>query len=336
MAQRRLRFATNFERFPQTWNIHSVLGESVHCKTPLEFWRVRDTVDLFLVNCDPGICYWLGALRRLVPWLMRKPALAVDLILLAPKPGFFNRCLTRLKRFSLGGIWHFIHHFRDLSGYQKFYNIGSDRSSYLPFKVNLRLDSRGEAQGSGSYVLCLGRSERDYDTFFAAMEKLPAIPAAIPAPDLKLLATHGSRFTRDLQNLPANITLLADQGDEASILRFFQGARLAALPLIPGRIKASGISVYLNAMRMGKCVITNEGPGTSDVLLNGEAFLIPSGDADALATAIEHLWNNHEERLRIARAGELYAQQCGDEADSFHRILERAVQLLQADSRARL
>jgi glycosyltransferase involved in cell wall biosynthesis len=324
----RFRIATNFERFPRTWEVHGTQGESVYCRDFAGFWRASATADLLIVNCDPGISCRLGLLFRLLPW-RRKRVLVVDLVLPAPKRGVAGWLRATLKRFSLGGVWHFIHHFRDLKGYERYFGIGASRSSYLPFKTNLTHQA-GVAESAGKegdYVLCMGYSERDYDTFFAAMEKLPAIPGAIAMPDWQKLAAHGSVFSRSIENLPANVALLDDQGDEASQVRMLRGARVVALPLIPNRIKASGVSIYLNAMLMGKCVMTSEGPGTSDVL-DGEAILTPPGDASALAAAIQRIWCDVEERCRIAAAGQRYAQACGTEADSHQRVLQLAVRLV--------
>lgn len=327
MGAKPLLIATNFERFPAKWESNGRTGTSIYCGSFSEFWKARKNADLLLVNCDPGLSWRLGLLFRLLPWLA-KPLVANDLVLLTPKPGWKGRMMAAFKRFSLGGVTHFIHHFRDLSGYQRYYGIDPSRSSFLPFKSNLLGRYAIEANSEGDYVLCFGRSERDYDTFFAAMEKLPEIPAAIPEPDWANLSAHGSVFTRRPADFPANIAVMADEGGDAAQIRFLSSAKLVVLPLIPERIKASGVSVCLNAMLLGKCVITSEGPGTSDVF-NGEAALTPAGDAVALAEAIRRLWNNDEERRAIAANGRHYAEACGTEADSHRRILNRAVQTLQ-------
>lgn len=327
MAGSGLKIATNFERFPAQWERDGRPGTSLYCRTFDDFWRARAEADLLLVNCDPALSWKLGLAFRLLPWLA-KPLLANDLVLLTPRPGLKGQLSAAFKRFSLGGVTHFIHHFRDLTGYERYYGIDPARSSYLPFKANLLGRHPIEPNPEGKHVLCFGRSERDYDTFFAAMEKLPAIPAAIPEPDWGNLASHGSVFTRRRDQLPANIAVLPDEGGEKAQIRFLSEARLVVLPLIPGRIKASGVSVCLNAMLLGKCVITSEGPGTSDVL-DGEAALTPAGDPAALAAAIERLWHDDAERRAIAAKGQHYAEACGTEGESHQRILTRALQILQ-------
>jgi glycosyltransferase involved in cell wall biosynthesis len=320
-----LRFASNLERFPRQWEVRGIRGTSLYCPDWNSFRQALASTDLLIVNCDPALTFRLGLYFHLFPWL-RKPALAVDLVLPVPKgAGGFLKALG--KRFCLQGIPHFVHHFRDLRGYERYYGIDPARSSYLSFKVNLPIPESPDSEGS--YVLCIGRSERDYDSFFACMEQLPSIPAAIPAPDPAQLAVHGSLFSRSPDHLPANVRILPDDGDSESQIRMLQGARIVALPLLRDRIKASGISVYLNAMAMEKCVITNTGPGTSDVL-QGEAVLIEPGDPSSLAAAIARIWNDDAERRAVARKGRAYAVNCGQEADCYRRILERAVEFMQS------
>jgi glycosyltransferase involved in cell wall biosynthesis len=172
--------------------------------------------------------------------------------------------------------------------------------------------------------LCLGWSERDYDTFFAAMELLP-YPGAIPKPDFAKLAQHSSRFTRPVDQLPRNITLMEDDLSTAAMVRIIEGARLVVLPTVASRINASGIGTYLSAMFMGKCVITTEGPGSSDVLTGGEALLVPAEDSAALAASIRRAWEDDDLRERTAQTGLRYAAGLGGEPELRQRVLDVAV-----------
>jgi glycosyltransferase involved in cell wall biosynthesis len=159
------------------------------------------------------------------------------------------------------------------------------------------------------------------------MELLPEIPAAIPPPDFAAFKRHGARFTHDPAQLPANVSVVADEGTEESIIRIVERAKVVALPLIGGRIGPSGVGLYLMAMLMGKCVVTTHGPTTTDVLLNGEALLVPPEDPAALAETIRRAWNDHELRERTAEAGRKYAEACGGEPELMQRVLDRAVEV---------
>src|SRR5690349_19003544 len=229
----------------------------------------------------------------LLPFL-RKPIVAVDLLLNKPE-GLRQRSSAFIKRFTFGRVDHFVHYFRDVSGYQQYFGIGPDRSSFVWFKANIHEQPDVEPVSDGRYVLCYGWSQRDYDTFFHAMSSLP-YPAAIPRPNLSRLRFHGSRISVDPASLGERIELLDEDESDASQVRLLRGARLVALPIVRDRIRAAGITTYLNAMLLGKCVIISEGPGVSDVLSPEQAILVPPEDPAALAGAIERAWEDAELR----------------------------------------
>src|SRR6185437_8605093 len=235
---------TNFERFPAEWT--SSTGQSGRgeiARTFDDFAKGAKRADLLIINCDVAIALRLCALFVLFPW-RRKPIVAVDFVLRKPKKSSDG---TWLKRFLLGRIDLFIHYFNDIKGYQKYFGIGPKRSVFIPFKPNIRYRFDVTAESGGRYILCLGRSMRDYDTFFSAVEQL-GWPAAIPPPDFGQMATHESRFSRTLNQLPANVTVLEDDGSSESMVRMLEQARLVVLPILKGSLCASGVSTYLNAM----------------------------------------------------------------------------------------
>ncbi|HTV57384.1 MAG TPA: glycosyltransferase [Verrucomicrobiae bacterium] len=225
-----------------------------------------------------------------------------------------------MKKALLKNVNLFIHYFRQLDGYQKYFGIGEARSAYVPFKSDIRGAFSYTPDPEGEYVLCFGRSERDYDTFFRAMSTLP-YPGAIPAPNLGLLAQHSSRFTIPLSQLPSNIRVLENDESIQRAIEIISKARVVALPIVSGRISASGIGTYLTAMLLGKCVIISEGPGSSDVLTN-EALFIPPEDPEALSRAIRTAWEDRPLRERIAAAGRYYAESCGTSKDLYQRVVD--------------
>src|SRR6516165_1742587 len=206
---------TNFERFPETWQAaNGMRGNSIPASRPGEFWSKRDSGTVWLVNCDTPLTLQLAA-RKLV-FARAIPLIAADLVLRIPAG---SACLSApLKRFLLSRVDHFIHYFRDLSGFERYFGIGADRSSFVPFKVNLADHYRVDPTPEGEYVLCLGRSMRDFDTFLDAVERLP-YPAAITTPAPDLFARHGARFTRRLDALPKNVRVLDDDGSDAAMMR---------------------------------------------------------------------------------------------------------------------
>lgn len=324
---------TNFQRFPENWRASSGVTGRARMLPPSawEFLRHSREADLVIINCDVALAMQLSALYLLFPFL-RRPILGHDLVLRKPMTAR-TKLGAPLKRFLLSRIDHFSLHFRILDGYIRHFGIDPQRVSYLPSKPNIRYRYEYQVGPDGEYVLCFGRSERDYDTFFQAMEKLPELPAVIPPPNFAALKRHAARFTYDVNRLPANVRIVEDDGSVVSLIHIIEKARLVVLPIVASRIAPSGIGTYLNAMLMGKCVITSEGVATSDVLLDGEALLVPPEDPEALAAMIRRAWDDDKLRKRTAEAGRLYSEACGGEPELRQRVLDRALEKLAGDHR---
>jgi glycosyltransferase involved in cell wall biosynthesis len=320
--QREITIVTNFENFPRSWQTaEGFSGASVMARTREQFLACRGPGTIWLVNCNPGLILQLAAAKVLFP--RAAELVAVDLVMRAPGswPGRFWR---PIKKILLSRVDHFIHYFRDLRGYERFFGISAARSSYVPFKVNLADRYPLEFTPAGEYVLCLGRSMRDFDTFFEAMEKIP-YPAAITKPGPDLGRQHGSRFGRSLERLPGNVRILDDDGSEESMLHIMRDAKIIVLPVLKTSLVASGISTALNAMGLGKCVIGSEGPGMLDVFTGGEVLAVPAENGAALAGIIQQAWEDDALRLRTAEAGFAFASKAGREHDLYQRILARLV-----------
>ena len=296
-------------------------------RTSWEFFRKSRQADLVIVNCDVSLAMKLAALYLIFPF-WRRPILGHDLVLRKPLT-LRARLGLPLKRFLLSRIDHFSLHFRILDGYRKYFGIRPERVSYLPSKPNIRYRYEYKVGPDGEYILCFGRSERDYDTFFEAMTKLADLPAVIPPPNLPAFRKHAARFTWDVNRLPPNVRMVEDDGSVQSLIRIIEKAKVVVLPTLASRIAPSGIGTYLNAMLMGKCVIASHGVATTDVLLEGEALLTPPEDPDALAEMIRRVWEDKELRERTAEAGRKYSEACGGEPELRQRVLDRALEKLR-------
>lgn len=314
---------TNFQRFPKQWTVSSGEGGRAEMLGGFRQFvaRSRDGA-LIVINGDIGLTLLLCAYFALVPW-RRRPIVAVDLVLRKPE-SFWARLGAPFKRLLFRRVWLFIHYFKDLAEYERIFGIGPDRSEFTAFKPNIRYRFDVPPSPDGEYVLCFGRSMRDYDTFFACVEQLP-YPAAIPRPDFASLRAHQSRFTRAMEGLPKNLKVLDDDGSAESLVRLLLGARLVVLPILKSSIVASGIGTYLNSMLMRKCVIISEGTGASDVLTEGQAIFVPPEDPSALAAAVRRVWEDDGLREQTAEAGYRYALSLGGEPELRQRVLDIAV-----------
>ncbi|HVW11042.1 MAG TPA: glycosyltransferase [Bryobacteraceae bacterium] len=320
-----MRILTNFDRFPDAWVSETgQSGSSETAKTLEDFLNGARRADLLMINCDVGVTLRLCAAFLMRPW-RRKPIIAVDFVLRKPRT-LSARISVWIKRLLLSRVDLFIHYFNDLSGYEKYYGIGRNRSLFVPFKPNIRYRFDPSSTNEGKYLLCLGRSMRDYDTFFDAVAGLPW-PAAIPAPDFPELRRNESRFTRSLDRLPPNVTLLEDNGTEESMFRILGSAKIVVLPIRKASLCASGVSTYLNAMLMRKCVVLTEGPGVSDVL-TGQALICASEDPALLASTIRKAWEDDGLRQRLEESGYRYALSLGGEPELLQRIIDASCRFL--------
>jgi len=311
---------TNFAGFPRQWMSSSgQAGQTRIARDWREFVQQATEADsILLVNCEPRLVMELAAYFLAFPF-RRRPLVSADLVLRRPATRV-ALCTLPLKRFLLSRVDHHIHYFKDLSGYQELFGIQLARSSFVPFKANLHRCCANEAEADGEYVLCFGRSLRDYDTFFRAMEQLP-YPAAISRPDFAQLRAHDARFTRNLNELPNNLRLLEDDGTDQAQIRILSRARMVVLPILKSSIAASGISTCLNAMLLGRCVIGTAGPGMSDIF-SEEALIVPPEDPDRLAEQIRLAWKDDELRRRTAQFGHRYVLGLGGEPEFHQRIID--------------
>lgn len=158
------------------------------------------------------------------------------------------------------------------------------------FSIN-KNDSRGDC------VASVGRdSGRDYSSLFKAAE-LVGKPFTVVA---------ARKNIQDI-TVPANVAVLYDKS-LSEIRDLYSQSRLVAIAskdaTIPDGSDCSGQTVILDAMAAGKAVIATARPWISDYFIPGQDIVVVRpGDPDALAKAIEDLWNNEEKRSAIARYG---------------------------------
>lgn len=293
------------------------------------FWRARK-FDVLLVDITPRFLYWYCLLRWLIPG--RRPCVvSVDLLLSQPR-GWAQRLFALVRRTLLRKVDLFIHYFQDLSGYERYFGIGPDRSRYVPFKVNQfeNLPAEEELSSDGDYVLTSGRSMRDFGTFMEAMKRT-GLPGVLLYHDPKMMSGHGTWI--DELDVPGNVQPTEDDGTFESFVRFIQRAKLVVIPLQPDCIRAIGVSMYVVAMALKKCVIISECPATSGII-SDQAVVVPPCDPQALADAIQRAWDDDEYRERIASHARQYAVQLGGEERLYADFLKicRDLACSQADS----
>lgn len=322
-----LRLVTDFENIPECLTLEG--GEEVRLIRAVgirEILAALPSADAIVINGTLSVIFRLVLYFLLFPW-KRKPIVAVDVVLRKAQSRKQKTALI-FKRLLLSRVDHFIHYFKDLRGYQLDYGIGRDRSAYIPFKVNIWNAGPASLDVEETYVFTMGISQRDYGTFIEAISRLP-YPAAIPEFSFWKFENRAADFAWTPDNLPSNLELLADTGSDEDLVRNLARAKVVVIPTLKSNLCASGISTYLDAMYLGKCVITSEGPGASELLRSGQAILVAPEDPDALRSAIREAWENQELRERVAAAGQRYALSLGGERELLERVFRKTVELLK-------
>jgi glycosyltransferase involved in cell wall biosynthesis len=295
--------------------------EIVYARAWPQFKAELATADVILIECGNDLMYRVAAYYAIRPWLPKFLVVA-DLVLRKPLSSV-ARASALAKRGLLSQVDHFIHFFRDVGGYARYFGISAERSSYVPFKVNAWGEVPSSLSLSEEYVFAAGVSLRDYQSFVRAIGDL-GFPAAMSEYAFHNFERPKGTPALSRESLPPNLTLLPDSGTQSDFLAALARAKLVVVPTLKHSICASGISTYLDAMYLGKTVIVSEGPGASDVLTD-QAILVPSEDYAALRDAIRTAWNNDALRQRVGLAGRAYALALGGKAEMARRLIEETV-----------
>lgn len=249
---------------------------------------------------------------------------SLDQNLIEPKTSS-ERIVAGLKRLLFRNVDLFILHLRDITGYERYYGVSSDRALYIPFKANI-WDLVGDPErlsSDGEYVLVAGRSLRDLKTFTEAMSSLK-YSTIILHQGTHRMREHGTEI--DLDNLPKYIKTVYHDGNQDTWVEFIRKARVVVIPTLP-TITAAGVSVYLDAMTLKKCVILSDNPASRGILTD-EAIIVPPQDPARLADAIRGAWENQDLRERTANSGREYAKTVRDKKRLLKDVVDSCARMV--------
>jgi len=128
-----------------------------------------------------------------------------------------------------------------------------------------------------------------------------------PAQDLRLILIGTGSDAQELERLLAvrrlrGVEWLNQWVHDRNVLRRYLSA--ADVYVFPSRIDAFGIAV-IEAMACGLPIVAASAPGILDILADGEdsgGLVVPTGDAGALAGAIERVLNDSKLALDLAKS----------------------------------
>jgi glycosyltransferase involved in cell wall biosynthesis len=279
------------------------------------FWN---GVSLFFQAQRKDVLVLTGGTWRVVGFCMMRwlwpfsacKLVAVDFILSRPQ-GWKQSIIAWLKGILLRRVDRFILHFKDTSEYENIYGIPPSKCVFVPFKVNYweKLSPEDRSSEVEEYIFTAGRSYRDFPTFIEAIRRVD-YPGLLLYEETELLKRSATDV--DLSNLPRNLTAAKNEGEQ-SWVEYIRRAKIVVVPLLPSTMYAPGLSLYLMAMAMKKCVIVTEGLATRG-MLKDEAVIVAPKDPEALAVAVTRVWTDDVLRRKTAESGRRYAERCGGES----------------------
>ncbi len=180
--------------------------------------------------------------------------------------------------------------------------LNANRLLLIPFHADQRFFrplSAGNSGPQGMPTICsAGLEWRDYATLLRAVDGLHVnvcIGAHSP------WSRQSSGIEGGGVTLPPNVCV--KQYGYAELRTLYSESAIVVVPLKQNDFQA-GITVILEAMAMGRPVITTQTDGMAPGLINEEnCLLTPAGDANALRSAISRLLENPSEAKRMGDRG---------------------------------
>ncbi len=323
----KIRIFSNLNLRDGTNLIHDIDLHSYATSAPLVIRLLRllkaviipSTYDVIFLNCAATDLLLVCAFKYL--WPAKRPVIiAADLILHKPRTN-----LEWLKAYGrkvlLRKVGLFVFHQKDIAGYHRYYGIENRKVRYIPFKVNSLDQIKQLKVNEGDYVFTGGLSNRDYETLSESLKDI-TYPMIILAPGQRdaELKNHGTFLSP--ANFGPNVKIISDDGSSRSWIDYIAKSMFVVLPIRADAISPAGISTYLVAMALRKCVVITDSAATRGILNQTNCVTVPAGNSEALRDAIKRVYEDSALRAGVANAGYQYALTCGGTARLYENFLD--------------
>jgi glycosyltransferase involved in cell wall biosynthesis len=174
----------------------------------------------------------------------------------------------------------FVSSTREVESYSRRFGLPIDRVRFLPFHTDIVTPNIADSEED--YVLCAGKTGRDYATLTAAVKDL----------NMRFIIVSDKDSLNNV-SIPPNVEVLYD-APYSKYIELLSHCKFVVVPL-KKLVKSTGQVVILEAMGLGKPVITTRTTGTVDYIEHGSnGILVPPEDPETLKMEIVKLINNNE------------------------------------------
>ncbi|MCI0550786.1 MAG: glycosyltransferase family 4 protein [Anaerolineae bacterium] len=151
------------------------------------------------------------------------------------------------------------------------------------------------------FIMSQGLAKRDYPTLIRAMQKLPHVTCHISA----VSAWDDFKAGYEGMEIPSNV-ILASYNHPSAIKTAFEKCRFVVIPLqADAGMWSAGSTSVVQAEAMGRPVVVTRLPGVAEYIKDGETgLLVKPNDPDAMAEAIDKLWQNPERATEMGKSAQ--------------------------------
>lgn len=185
-------------------------------------------------------------------------------------------------------------------------SLGEERIKVLHSPIDTKFYDAGRfatLPQTSEHILALGLSHRDYPTLIRAMRQLSHIPCEVRAGSAWVNRASGLEH----EPMPCNVVLKPFVPPDP-LRSVYVASRFVVVPIRRTTLWSAGCTTITMAQAMAKPVITTRNPGIGDYVVEGETgILVEPSDPQAMADAIECLWNDPTRITRMSQRAREWA-----------------------------